>query len=105
MDLELTPDQIELRNMARNFSIKELAPNAAKWDHEKIFPTDILKKAGELGFMLIALLGATATWWGFGMHVVFGTLWILFHLFIVTLQAFIFMMLTLAYIGQAHEGH
>ena len=51
MDLELTPEQSELRNMARNFSIKELAPNAAKWDHEKIFPTDILKKAGELGFM------------------------------------------------------
>lgn len=61
--------------------------------------------AGELVFLLIALLGSTATWWGFGMHVFAGTLWAIFHILIVTLQAFIFMMLTLVYIGQAHEGH
>jgi len=61
--------------------------------------------AGELIFMLIALLGATATWWGFGMHLVAGTIWAIFHILIVLLQAFIFMMLTLVYIGQAHEGH
>ena len=61
--------------------------------------------AGELIFMLIALLGATATWWGFGMHVVAGTVWAIFHILIVLLQAFIFMMLTMVYIGQAHEGH
>jgi F-type H+-transporting ATPase subunit a len=61
--------------------------------------------AGELIFLLIALLGATATWWGFGLHVFAGTIWALFHLIIVLLQAFIFMMLTLVYIGQAHEGH
>ena len=61
--------------------------------------------AGELLFMLIALLGATATWWGFGMHLVAGTAWAIFHILIILLQAFIFMMLTLVYIGQAHEGH
>jgi F-type H+-transporting ATPase subunit a len=61
--------------------------------------------AGELIFMLIALLGATATWWGFGMHMVAGAIWAIFHILIVLLQAFIFMMLTLVYIGQAHEGH
>lgn len=61
--------------------------------------------AGELLFLLIALLGATATWWGFGLHVFLGTAWVLFHIFIVLLQAFIFMMLTLAYIGMAHESH
>jgi F-type H+-transporting ATPase subunit a len=61
--------------------------------------------AGELVFMLIALLGATATWWGFGMHVIAGSVWAIFHILIVVLQAFIFMMLTLVYIGQAHEGH
>lgn len=61
--------------------------------------------AGELIFLLIALLGSTATWWGFGMHVVAGTIWAIFHILIVLLQAFIFMMLTLVYIGQAHEGH
>jgi F-type H+-transporting ATPase subunit a len=61
--------------------------------------------AGELIFLLIALLGSTATWWGFGMHVVAGSVWAVFHILIVLLQAFIFMMLTLVYVGQAHEGH
>jgi F-type H+-transporting ATPase subunit a len=66
--------------------------------------------AGELVFMLIALLGAV----GFGSatgvvlwiaHVLAGTGWILFHILIVALQAFIFMMLTLVYVGQAHDHH
>ena len=66
--------------------------------------------AGELVFMLIALLGAV----GFGSatgvvlwiaHVLAGTGWILFHILIVALQAFIFMMLTLVYVGQAHDSH
>jgi len=61
--------------------------------------------AGELVFMLIALLGATATAFGFVGHVIAGTIWAIFHILIVVLQAFIFMMLTLVYIGQAHEGH
>jgi F-type H+-transporting ATPase subunit a len=61
--------------------------------------------AGELVFMLIALLGATATWWGAGMHMITGLGWAIFHILIVALQAFIFMMLTLVYIGQAHEHH
>lgn len=61
--------------------------------------------AGELVFLLIALLGSTATWWGIGMHIAAGTVWALFHILIVVLQAFIFMMLTLVYVGQAHEGH
>jgi len=67
--------------------------------------------AGELLFFLIALLGGT---WAFRAdgsillavgHVLAGTAWWLFHVLIITLQAFIFMMLTLVYIGQAHEGH
>lgn len=61
--------------------------------------------AGELIFMLIALLGATATWWGFAMHLVAGSVWAIFHILIILLQAFIFMMLTLVYVGQAHEHH
>ena len=67
--------------------------------------------AGELIFLLIALLGAT--WVGFttqslllaGLQVVAGSIWAIFHILIVLLQAFIFMMLTLVYIGQAHESH
>ena len=61
--------------------------------------------AGELLFMLIALLGAMATTFGFVGHVIAGSIWAIFHILIVFLQAFIFMMLTLVYIGQAHEGH
>jgi F-type H+-transporting ATPase subunit a len=66
--------------------------------------------AGELLFFLIALLGgfaamnATGAFMALG-HVVAGTAWLLFHILIILLQAFIFMMLTLVYIGQAHEGH
>ena len=61
--------------------------------------------AGELLFLLIALLGSTATVFGFVGHVIAGSIWAIFHILIVVLQAFIFMMLTLVYIGQAHEGH
>jgi len=66
--------------------------------------------AGELVFMLIALMGAVgfgsatgvALWFG---HVLAGTGWAIFHILIVALQAFIFMMLTLVYVGQAHDHH
>lgn len=61
--------------------------------------------AGELLFLLIALLGSAATTFGFVGHVVAGSVWAIFHILIVLLQAFIFMMLTLVYIGQAHESH
>jgi hypothetical protein len=66
--------------------------------------------AGELLFFLIALMGGYAAMNATGImlafaHVIAGTAWLLFHILIVLLQAFIFMMLTLVYIGQAHEGH
>jgi F-type H+-transporting ATPase subunit a len=61
--------------------------------------------AGELVFMLIALLGAAWTWWGFAGHLALGGVWAVFHILIVFLQAFIFMMLTLVYLGQARDGH
>ncbi len=61
--------------------------------------------AGELVFMLIALLGATAVVYLQGLHFVLGLAWAIFHILIVALQAFIFMMLTLVYMGQAHDAH
>ena len=61
--------------------------------------------AGELIFFLIAGLGGSLTIFGVAMHLVAGTVWAIFHILIVLLQAFIFMMLALAYIGQAHEHH
>ncbi|MFZ1892039.1 MAG: F0F1 ATP synthase subunit A [Formosimonas sp.] len=68
--------------------------------------------AGELLFALIATMGAawatdsigTSVALAFG-HVVAGSIWALFHVLVVLLQAFIFMMLTLVYVGQAHESH
>jgi len=66
--------------------------------------------AGELIFMLIALMGGTAAMSLTGIllpigHVIAGSIWAVFHIMIVALQAFIFMMLTLVYIGQAHDSH
>ncbi len=70
--------------------------------------------AGELIFMLIALMGGAWAWQfnpGEGMfwlgigHVIAGTAWSIFHILVITLQAFIFMMLTLIYVGQAHDSH
>ena len=61
--------------------------------------------AGELLFVLIALLGGTATVMGFIGHLIAGSIWAIFHILIIVLQAFIFMMLTLIYLGQSHESH
>jgi len=66
--------------------------------------------AGELVFMLIALLGSAAALsmggaFAFVGHVIAGSIWAIFHILIVLLQGFIFMMLTLIYIGQAHTAH
>jgi F-type H+-transporting ATPase subunit a len=38
-------------------------------------------------------------------HIVAGTAWAIFHILIITLQAFVFMMLALVYLGQAHDAH
>jgi F-type H+-transporting ATPase subunit a len=66
--------------------------------------------AGELIFMLIALMGGGFALSGTGIalflgHIVAGTVWTIFHILIITLQAFVFMMLTLVYLGQAHDAH
>ena len=66
--------------------------------------------AGELIFMLIALMGGAFALSGTGIalffgHIVAGTVWAIFHILIITLQAFVFMMLALVYVGQAHDSH
>ncbi len=65
--------------------------------------------AGELVFLLIALMGG-AFFSAIGIpltigHVIAGTLWAIFHILIILLQAFVFMMLALVYVGQAHDAH
>ena len=63
--------------------------------------------AGELVFLLIALIGGTmavgmaAAFW-LPLQVVLDLGWLIFHLLVITLQAFIFMVLTIVYLGMAH---
>ncbi|MBC5763424.1 F0F1 ATP synthase subunit A [Ramlibacter albus] len=68
--------------------------------------------AGELIFLLIALMGGA--WGSLGIggsvalaigHIIAGFAWAVFHILIITLQAFVFMMLALVYLGQAHDHH
>lgn len=54
--------------------------------------------AGELIFILIGLLPFYLQW-------VLSVPWAIFHIFVITLQAFIFMMLTIVYLSMAHEHH
>ena len=50
MDFGLSSEQIEIQGLARAFALKEMAPFAAKWDEECIFPSQTLKQAAQLGF-------------------------------------------------------
>ncbi|MBY0346084.1 MAG: F0F1 ATP synthase subunit A [Neisseriaceae bacterium] len=61
--------------------------------------------SGELVFLLIAMLGASATAFGFFGHIIAGSIWAIFHILVILLQGYIFMMLTLVYLGQAHDHH
>ena len=59
--------------------------------------------AGELVFMLIA--GLFMSWITFVPGIIFNSVWAIFHILIILLQAFIFMILTVVYIAGAREGH
>jgi F-type H+-transporting ATPase subunit a len=60
--------------------------------------------AGEIIFLLLWLLAATGVF-GSLAAVVLGSGWAIFHILIVVLQAYIFMMLTIVYIAMAHEHY
>ena len=60
--------------------------------------------AGEIIFLLLALLASTSIFGAVG-GVVLTVAWEIFHILIVLLQAYIFMMLTIVYISMAHESH
>ena len=67
MDLELTAEQSLIRDTARDFASKEVAPIASRIDKEHRFPHELIAKMGELGFMGIAVPEA---WGGAGMDAV-----------------------------------
>ena len=50
MDFELSDEQAQFRETARAFAEGELAPHAAAWDEDSIFPVDALRAAAALGF-------------------------------------------------------
>jgi F-type H+-transporting ATPase subunit a len=60
--------------------------------------------AGELIFLLLWLLASAGLAWA-GVGFLLGLGWAIFHILIVALQAYIFMMLTIVYIAMAHEHH
>lgn len=51
MDFSLSDEQQAYVDSARAFAQAEMAPHAARWDAESIFPVDVLRPAGEMGFM------------------------------------------------------
>lgn len=53
MDFELNEDQQAFADAAKQFSDQALLPNAAEWDENSHFPKDVLKQAGEMGFLSI----------------------------------------------------
>jgi F-type H+-transporting ATPase subunit a len=69
--------------------------------------------AGEMIFLLIAVLTLSgfesltgvSGWLGVLAHLVLGLIWAIFHILVITLQAFIFMVLTVIYLSMAHEHH
>ncbi|KIA80921.1 acyl-CoA dehydrogenase [Chromobacterium piscinae] len=51
MDFALSEDQLAFQQSARDFAERELAPRAAEWDAESIFPLDVIRKSGDMGFL------------------------------------------------------
>jgi butyryl-CoA dehydrogenase len=70
MDLRLTEEQIQVRDLCRQFADEELRPNARRWDHAHEFPREAVRKLGELGLMGVAV---PPEWGGAGMdHVAYA---------------------------------
>ncbi|MCD5330008.1 acyl-CoA dehydrogenase family protein [Chromobacterium piscinae] len=51
MNFELNEDQTAFQQSARDFAERELAPHAAEWDAESLFPLDVIRKSGDMGFL------------------------------------------------------
>jgi hypothetical protein len=51
LGFELTPEQMQLKETARRFSLEEIIPVAGRYDEEQRFPEEIARKAWELGLM------------------------------------------------------
>jgi len=64
MDVRLTDEQQQVRDLCREFAAKELQPNARRWDEKHEFPREAVRKLAEMGLMGVAV---PAEWGGAGM--------------------------------------
>jgi butyryl-CoA dehydrogenase len=64
MDIELTEEQRQVRDLCRQFADEELRPNARKWDETHHYPSEAVQKLGEMGLMGVAV---PPEWGGAGM--------------------------------------
>jgi butyryl-CoA dehydrogenase len=55
MNIQLTEEQRQVRDLCRQFADAELKPNARKWDHDHEFPAEAVKKLGEMGLLGVAI--------------------------------------------------
>ena len=55
MDFQLTEDQAFIRKTARDFAEKSIKPSVSERDHDRIWPGDLVRQMGELGFMGVAI--------------------------------------------------
>jgi alkylation response protein AidB-like acyl-CoA dehydrogenase len=51
VDFDYTPEQKQLRREVREFATAEIAPHVMEWDENQIFPLEVVKKLGQLGYM------------------------------------------------------
>jgi len=51
VEFEYTPEQIHLRKAVREFAEAEIAPHVMEWDEGQIFPLEVIRKLGRLGYM------------------------------------------------------
>jgi len=51
VDFSYTPEQLQLRKAVREFAEGEIAPHVMEWDEGQIFPLEVIRKLGQLGYM------------------------------------------------------
>jgi hypothetical protein len=51
VDFDYTPEQVQLRREVRDFATKEILPHVMEWDENQIFPLEVIKKLGQLGYL------------------------------------------------------
>jgi len=64
MDIQLTEEQRQVRDLCREFAEKELKPNARRWDADHVFPREAVRQLAEMGLMGVAI---PPEWGGAGM--------------------------------------